>query len=1130
MKCDLFRDFPNRGKRQFDTDEKDLIKAAGKQFRSLQRAAQKTDAAKSAALADKIKRESIANQWIDDTGEVIRLFPEQGNRLEDFLVTMFGQKAKFLGLNPETEFTLAGEVRANLENFQAVAEGMVNIAGRIESVGRIRKFNQTLERVTKGKGMTDEQIALFSLAAREEGRIPQTMSNIVKYTTTQLGFSNPVTTYLKKKHQKFLDDAAKYGLDTEEVNDLIEAATELSTVFDEIRAVARGIGVDVPNLENLGYFARIITKDFKNRLKDIGVTDLFEQVRADIVELSSVFSRSRSTVHYIPYDAHLASQILGITNEQLELMLDNPTIFRKYLHEALDESQLDTLVDAGIFEKLPMSSREVYEYFTTQYELPYKSVSQMFIVDPEQAIQKYAASLQTATGTSALVRGVMDGRSFSAGWTVDASTVAKDSKRYADFVPLGDSLDNWAARANVSPAQALINLGLASSMGQASQIVGTFKNAYVHPVVARQWAAMMDLTVNPAMMSNSAFVVYKMGRMLNKLTISSNPLGYITNNTFGSLIQTVAAGGNILRFLPNVMDVIKALKYGFEVFDDTRVYFTDAATGKSYTRRSLVTEFMKHRGQSFAPGTVRMPYTVSTTNSFVKSLLDTPQSFGTALHEILTYTMASGEMVRGKRIPMYSRPGRFAKATLEKLSTAIEGYFSSIVFTSNVLEIAAKLTTLESIIKKPSDVGEALNITGQLLTSFQFTRKDSLQEAFRHLDEYFVNPYSIGTATAKVANFVFPFAAWRMSNPPMQVRHMLRQPMWYMSYGRLHALNQNTLSQDERAVDASIEPWVLESYPWYIGRDRQGQPLMLLPTTFDPIADAMVFFSNTGDQIGRMLGMKARRPAGERQDARNETTQDFINGFVSSTFLPYRTLYEAISGYDTFTGRKIDDNPAEGYPDFLGINMPPRLVLFLSKFPMLSKLDSLNPGGVFGTAGRTDSFSGAQITRPTPSIFGGTRTRRDTRTITFENSPAWAQVLMLAGVNIRTVDYDKNLQNTFNDVDTTINYLEKSINENRQQITIDREKGKISPSEYERRAAVVREQTSIWAQLQIDKMRLENYMKSQGVTPTNVLKELDRRKLRVRDLPLPGDEQLEDVARKVISVNRELRESDSSVP
>lgn len=1121
-RCNLFHNFPSRKKRPFDTNELDLINAAARQFRRLKRAAASTPTAKAAALRDKAVREAVANKWIDDVGEVVRLFPEQGNRLEDFLVTMFGQKSRMLGLNPETNYTLAGEVRANLENFQSIAEGMVNVAGRIESIGRIRKYNEVLERVVKNKNIPDEKKALLSLGAREEGRIPQTLSNIIK--VSNLGQFNPIQTYLTKKYQRFVQYALDLGLDTTEIKDLVDAATELSTVFDEVRAVARGIGVDIPQLENLGYFSRIITEDFKNRLKDIGITDLFDTVTNDMVQLSSVFSRSRNTVHFIPADADIAATILGVSTPVLFTMLDNPTQFRKYLHEALTESQLDDLVDAGIFEKLPMSSREVYEYMVSQYEFPYKSVNQMFIVDPETAIQKYTMSLQAATGTSALIRGVTEGRSFSAGWTVSGDVV-KNTAGYEDFIPLGESLNNWISRAGIDPAQGLISLGLASTAGEAMKLIGKLGDAYVHPVVARQWAAMMDLTMNPATMSNLSFITYRLGRLFNKLTISGNPLGYITNNTLGSVIQMAAAGGNILRFVPTVFDTLRAMKHGFDVFDDTRVYFTDAVTGKSYTRRELVKQFMIRRGQSFAPGTVKMPYTVSTTNSFVKSLLDTPQSFATALHEVLTYTMASGDMVNGKRIPMYERPGRFSRALSQKLANAVSSYFSNIVAVSNILEISAKLGTLESILMKADSKSEMFGAATQLMTSFQLKRFNSLDEAFRHLDEYFLNPYSVGTATAKVASFVMPFAVWRMTNPPMQLRHMIRNPMWYMSYARLNTLNQEELSQDERAIEAAIEPWVLESYPWYIGRDKKNQPMMLMPTSFDPIADAMVFFTNTGDQFVRMTGGKARRTSNQREDARNETTADFLNGFVSSTFLPYRTLYEAIAGIDTFTGKKIDDNPAEGYPDFLGINMPPRLVLLLSKMPLLSKVDAMNPGGIFGKAGSVDPLTGAQITSPTLSIFGGTRGRSDTKASTFENSPVWTQVLMLAGLNIRSVDYDKNLQNTYSDVDTTIKYLETSINGNRQAITIDIEKKKISQAEYDRRAKVISNQVAVWAQLSIDKIRLENYMKQYKVTPRQVLKELDKKKLQIRDLPMPGDEQLKDIARRVISVNRELQQA-----
>lgn len=1124
IRCSPYNAYGGRNKRNFDANELDLISAMRKQSQRMLRAANKTPQAQSRQVSENAARQAAQNKWIDQTGNVIRIFPEQGKRIEDFLVSMFGQKARFLGLDPGRNYTIAGEVRYNLETFQSVAEGMVNVAGRMQSVQRLREFTDTLKKVTDGKGtMTDEQLSKLGQMALEEGRIPMTLSNATAYRVNILGNqTTPVAQYLNRKYQHFLDFAQTLGLNKQEIDELVNAATEVSTVFDETRTIARAIGVEIPDQRNIGYFARIITDDFKNRLRDLDIPELFEQIRADVVDLSTVFGRSRKTVHYIPYDEVLAAQLLDIDVPTLRIMLDNPTEFRRYLHDNLTSDQLDTLVDSGIFEKLPMTSREVYEYFTQQYELPYRSLSQMFITDPVEVVQKYTASLQQAAGNSAMIRGIMDGRSFAAGWTVDEATVRIEPSRYSDFVPLGDYLDRWAAQANISPQQAIIRLGVAGSEAEAAATLKTFATTYVHPVVAAQWSAVMSVSANPALMSQFAHNLYRVGRILNKTLIGSNPLGYILNNAMGSMIQTVAGGGNILRYMPNYYQVLKAMQEGLDVFDNSRVYFTDRY-GRSYTRRDIVERFLVTRGQSFAPGSVKIPYTVSSgANSFVKSVFETPHAFATAVNEIITYTMAKGNPVNGKRIPAWERPGRFTKASLSKIGEGLDKYFGCIAFVANLFEITGKLTVLDTILEKADGFSEAASTLGQLMSSFQFRRFDDLDEAFRHLDEYFVNPYSIGTVTARLGYFVFPFAAWRMSNPPMQIRHMLRNPQWFLSYSRLHALNQDNMSQDERAIEAAIEPWLLDSMPWYIGKDREGRPMLMTSTTYDPIADALVFFNDTGDKVNRMLGLKARRTADQRADARNETAQDFINDFINGTFLPIRGTYEVLAGIDTFTGRKIDDNPAEGYPDILGMNLPPRLTLLLSRVPFISKLDAINPGGIFGRSATTDTLTGQTTSPAIPSIFGGTRIKRDTRARTFENSPLWAQTLALAGFNIRSVDYDSNLQNTYGDVESTIKYLENSINSNRTEITAAVSNGRLTRVEYERRAQVVRDQTSLWGQLLIDKMRLDSYMRGYGVTPKAILRELDKKQLQIRDLPLPGDEQLEDIAVKVITIDREL--------
>jgi hypothetical protein len=1128
-RCNLFQQYNVRQKRPFSTQEVNDLKARRQIWNRILNAANSTVTAQLKRVQEMQIRQRLQDEWISSTGEVMRVFPEQGKRIQDFLVREFGQKARFLGLDPQRNYSLAGEVRYNLETFQATAEGMVNIAGKINSISKLDAFQKVFKNIVRDKNLTDAQSSLLFFSAVEDGRIPTTLSTEVSYVVNTLGnTTTPVAEYLQRKHNRFLGTAQDLGLNKQEIDELVDAATELSTAFDEVRAVATALGVSIPDLENLGYFSRIITEDFKLRLQDLDVPELFQTLRADIVELSSLFGRSRNTVHYLPWDEAIAAQMLDIDVPTLRLMLDNPTQFRNYLEENLTADQLDGLVDSGVFAKLPMSAIDVYDYFKSQYQLPYESLSRMFVTDPVLAMQKYSASLMQAAGSSALVRGVLDGRAFSAGWTVDGSAIKSNPVLYGDFVPLGKYLDRWAAQANITPAQALVSMGITADPTEALRIIGSFENAYVHPVVADQWSAMMTMSTNPAMLGQTGYILHAASRLYSKLLISSNTMGYILNNTLGSIKQTVAGGGNIMRYLPNLMEVTKALKHGFEAFDDTKVYFKDV-NGAEYTRRGLVKEFLKRRNQGIAPGTTRLRFTKSQ-NSFIEELLGSPQAVMSGLNEVMQYTMAKGTVVGNKKIPLWERPGRFTKASLRKASTGLDRYFSSIASVANILELTGKLTVLDTVLMKVDGFDEAVSAFGQTVSSFQFTRFNSLDEAFRHVDEYFINPYGVGRLVGKASAFLFPFAVWRMMNPPMQMRHIIRHPQWYMGYLRLHALNQDELSQDERAVEAAIEPWVLKAMPWYIGKTHEGKPMMLLPTSYDPIADALVFFNDTGDKVQRMLGMGAQLTADQRLDVRNETAQDFLNELVSSMSLPVKSMYELISGVDTFTGKKIDENPAEARPDFVGINWNPRLYLLVSKIPFLSKLDAMNPGGMFGTAPTFDSFTGQTLTPGTPSIFGGTRSKRDTRRMTFESSPLWAQTLMLAGMNIRTVDYDRNLQNTYSDIDVTISYLEKSINSNRQEITLGRETGKVSESEYARRRAQIEDQVSIWGQLMLDKMRLDSYMRKYNVTPTNVLRDLDKKGLEVRQLPLPGDEQLRGIAEKVIRVDRELDEAEQRGP
>ena len=248
-KCSPFQNIQGRQKRPFDHQERTFIDALTKRFQKFKSAANQTPEALADLAQERAVRDSLVREWTNKTADIISLFPNQKNRLADFLVSDLGIKAKKLGLDPSNDFTVAGEVRYGLEDYQQVSEGMVNLAGRINSLESIAEFIDTVKRVSEDKGLTLEQTRRLQMDALEIGRIPETLSNEVYHRIDVDGnYSSPVSRFLFDRYNRYIDTLENYGFTVPEIAELSDSAQKVSRVFEETRAIAVAMGVDIPDL------------------------------------------------------------------------------------------------------------------------------------------------------------------------------------------------------------------------------------------------------------------------------------------------------------------------------------------------------------------------------------------------------------------------------------------------------------------------------------------------------------------------------------------------------------------------------------------------------------------------------------------------------------------------------------------------------------------------------------------------------------------------------------------------------------------------------------------------------------------------------------------------------------------
>jgi hypothetical protein len=342
----------------------------------------------------------------------------------------------------------------------------------------------------------------------------------------------------------------------------------------------------------------------------------------------------------------------------------------------------------------------------------------------------------------------------------------------------------------------------------------------------------------------------------------------------------------------------------------------------------------------------------------------------------------------------------------------------------------------------------------------------------------------------------------------------------------LRTFQTTPLAEDDDLTEAGMPGWMVDQMPIYVTRDEEGRPIVLMPRSFDPISDAFIFFNQTGEMIDRVaFGGTPRTQEKLREDMRGESLDSFFDAVFSNFHVPWRIAYELIRGHDAFTGRSIRGEDSERMPSFLGIRMPAEMRLVLEKVPILGRLNTSNPWEMFGRAPQYD-INGNVVDVGRLSIFGAERTERDRRLHDSVNQNGVLRLLRGIGINIQVIDYTEANRRTLSDITRTINHLEREINRTNEDLMLrDIRDIAEDPQERVRRFRELLHLTEMWGQLVVDKERVRAWMRERGVLSSDALRELDRLEIRVRDLPLPNQQKLDEIVERYAEKLLELRQT-----
>jgi len=294
----------------------------------------------------------------------------------------------------------------------------------------------------------------------------------------------------------------------------------------------------------------------------------------------------------------------------------------------------------------------------------------------------------------------------------------------------------------------------------------------------------------------------------------------------------------------------------------------------------------------------------------------------------------------------------------------------------------------------------------------QVKKGASYDKAGKHVQKYLFDYGDVSKFEQNWVKRAVPFYTWSRKNIPLQLESIVTHPERVNKLGL--ALNNIEQAAGVQVPDATEVPqYITDAGPVYVGQNEETTQAVTLENLI-PLMDLGIFtkFLNTKTQVeGPARGLDPR-----------------LGSLLSGVSPFLKEPIEQLANYDTFRNKAIEEYSGQK-ADILGIELPRWAVKVLSNIVVLSEIDRLNPGGVFGER-LVDPVTG-EITQK-PSVFGVERGSR------VDLPEEQRQARALTGVRIYDIVLGDAEVRTMNklkaDINTLKGYIKRAA---RNEITRD---------------------------------------------------------------------------------------------
>jgi hypothetical protein len=1002
--------------------------------------------------ADQFEVKTARDEFFVKLGEAVDLDPRKGRGVLDWMVSKLGYT-----LDGIAGMRVAADVRLGLQRSGYLAENAVNSISDIISVKTLIDFRRDFAKAADSLGISPKQRQILMTETIEKGQIPEF-----------LNWFDPNNSVVRKvqlqRYDEYQRGMFKAGFTITQIDEFVNRSVHISKIADDVRKMGKAFGVNIDTLEPfLGYMTRVFSLDgniWRRRIVDA------EAKSGNILPVGKdakfKFDIARKYDFLVPQDLELATDILKVSQDDLMKLIDDPLQMKLFIEKNLTPSQIDTLVDLGFFQKLPMSTRDVYDYLMAQYRLPFSNAADMFSLDPVANMQKYARAIGDQANISMMLTRILDEDGVRLGWSIPQSLYETDKllpasqRQFANFVKMEDKMLEWTSR-----------LGITADMQES------LAKVVMHPVVADQVTAILDITKSPALLGQMGGAIGWFNNLFAKLkqgNLVANAPVYLANQVRGNYLQMHAAGANILLWTPSANDVWRVVRgEGLDHIDNTiKRYSID---GKELTERELFMWTYDNHGTATTSifGERGRP-SAFVAKDAARNILSNSSA---SVWHLMQYMFGTGELTGGKALNSMERVLGGVDYFLQKSSGVINDLSAPVFYTANMVDFTAKYTTIRSTAKR-IDGGSILDKGATYMFSQSVKSFDNTSAINAHLRAYFPDMRDVGSLTYSIDKYAIMYFSWQAGMLPRVLRDVVRRPWRYAASEKLRQLTAEPLKEDGSITEAGISPDILKGMPYYIGRGKDdGKLVFWNDSSYNPTTATFEFLRETAGANETTADRRAKMQGDFRSPSLVRAMQ--------STYAPAKIIYELTSNTNLRTGNALRRVDGKGLP-LLGFSVPPELFSVINNaIPYAGALDRLDIEALSGTPQITDN-NGTIIQQGRAGLGGAVpdATGRVLRSKEIDSNWAY-RILGTIGGNLRVVDMAKQNKISYNDVSRSLDLVTKQLDREKESLLSDQRSGSIKNTKsYQERVQAMEKLLVTRTQLQIDEDRIYLWLRERG--------------------------------------------------